>query len=360
MWLTGLGSGLPPFTCALWPQTISVGVEWRLPLFCHIYWLQVYLQCKGKEFDILGLWVDDCYFTCTKGCLVQVKAEIAAKYQATDQGEPQLLLGIKIDHDCSKRSITLSQGEYVHKILSHFGMVDCSPITTLVDPSIHLEPTSNTTCFGHLSTYHSTVGTLLYTAMGTRPDIAYAVQSLSQFSKDPSTEHWTAVKQVFCYLQGKQNLGIMYDTLDGEASVEVTGLSDANWANSPTSRKSISGNIFCLGGGVVSWISKKQPTVTLLSMEAEYMSATLAAKHTLWLHNFFSFLGFPQNGPAYLYLDNKSAIDLAENSSQFHPWSKHIDIQYHFIAEKVKSGAIKVMWCPTDSMTADILTKPLP
>ena len=297
---------------------------------------------------------------CTKGCLVQAKAEIAAKYQATDQGEPQLLLGIKIDHDHSERSITLSQGEYIHKILSRFGMADCSPVTTPADPSVHLEPTSDTNRFAHLSTYRSAVGALLYAAMGTRPDITYAVQSLSQFSKDPSTEHWTAVKRVFCYLQGTQNLGITYDTLDGEATVEVTGLCNANWANCLTSQKSISGNVFRLGGGVVSWISKKQPTVALSSMEVEYMSATLAAKHTLWLSNLFSFLGFPQSEPAYLYLDNKSAIDLAENSSQFHPRSKHIDIRYHFIAEKVKSGAIKVMWCPTDSMTADILTKPLP
>jgi hypothetical protein len=95
-------------------------------------------------------------------------------------------------------------------------------------------------------------------------------------------------------------------------------------------------------------------------MEAEYMSATLATKHALWLSNFFSSLGFPQNNPAYIYMDNKSAIDLAENSSQFHPRSKHIDIRYHFIAEKVRAGAIKTIWCGTDSMMADILTKPLP
>jgi hypothetical protein len=94
-------------------------------------------------------------------------------------------------------------------------------------------------------------------------------------------------------------------------------------------------------------------------MEAEYMSTTLAAKHAIWLNNFFSFLGFPQEEPAYLYMDNKSAIDLAQNSCQFHPRSKHIDIQYHFIAEKVKTGTIKVLWCGTNSMTADILTKPL-
>jgi Reverse transcriptase (RNA-dependent DNA polymerase) len=319
----------------------------------------IYVQREGEEFDILGIWVDNCYFICTKGCLAQVKAEIAAKFEATDQGEPHLLLGIKIDCDHAKGHITISQGEYIHKILAHFNMADCSPAVTLMDTSVKLKPTSDATCFEHPSTYHSTVGALLYAVMGTRPDIAYVVQTLSQFSMDPAVEHWTAVKKVFCYLQGTQKLGIMYDTLGGEATIEVTGLSDADWGNSPISRRLISGNVFLLGGGVISWISKKQTTVALSSMQAEYMSATLVTKHSLWLNSFFSFLRFPQKNPAYLYMDNKSAIDLTKNSSQFHPRSKHIDIRYHFISEKINTGEIKAVWCRTDSMTADILMKPL-
>jgi hypothetical protein len=198
----------------------------------------------------------------------------------------------------------------------------------------------------------------MYAAIGTRPDLAFAVQKLAQFSHMPSNEHWKAVKRVLRYVKGTLDLGIVYSRAD-DPSLTVHGYSDADWASDRIDRKSISGYTFILGGGAIAWSSKKQQTVALSSTEAEYMALTRASQHAIWLRKFFRAAGFPQTDPSLLFLDNRSALDLAYNPES-HDRSKHIDTHHHWIRDTLAADLVTLEWIPTSEMIADTLTKSLP
>ena len=140
---------------------------------------------------------------------------------------------------------------------------------------------------------------------------------------------------------------------------DLVGFADADGA-SQDHRRAISGYVFMVDGGAVSWSSKKQELVTLSTTEAEYVAATHAVKEALWLRRLISDL-FPDglSAPTTLYGDNQSAIALA-HGGQYHSRTKHIDIRYHFIRYIIEAGSIKLIYCPTDEQTADTLTKALP
>ena len=237
-------------------------------------------------------------------------------------------------------------------------MTQSGTTNTPLPTSIQFHVTTDANKFDQPELYRAAIGSLMYAAIGTRPDIAYAIQSLSQFSHNLSSEHWHAVKHLFRYLQGTKDMGIMYDQCGGSATTAISGFSDADWASNEIDRKSISRYTFLMGGGAISWTSKKQSIMALLSMEAEYIAATLATKQIIWLRDFLTALGFTQADPSELHIDNQSAIALAANP-QFHARSKHIDVQFHFIRGVIQREIATIHWCPTDEMTADIFTKSL-
>ena len=194
----------------------------------------------------------------------------------------------------------------------------------------------------------------MYAAVGTRPDIAFAVSMLSQFLDNPAPAHWEAAKRVFRYLNGTKDWGITY----GESREDLVGYTDADGASQPH-RHAILGYAFLIDGGAVSWASKKQEIVTLSTAESEYVAATHAAKEVTWLRSFIGEIFEPLKTPTELNCDNQSAIALAKTGN-YHARTKHIDIRYHYIRFVIKNGTLKLMYCPTDDMTADTLTKALP
>lgn len=190
----------------------------------------------------------------------------------------------------------------------------------------------------------------------------FAVMSLSQFNQRPNTTHWTAVKHVLRYLKGIIEYAITYirceHQINGipDAPDEVQGWSDADWANGSDCR-SISGYIFKLGNGPITWASKKQPTIAISTMEAEYMAMGLATQEILWLRRFFEELGIKQTGPTTLNVDNQPAIDLSKDDGAFHRRAKHIDIKHHFVRNHIGTGDLIVQHVPTTDNLADLFTK---
>ena len=230
-----------------------------------------------------------------------------------------------------------------------------TPVSTPMVPNLTLEKLKEPEI--DATTYQSAVGSLMYAMIGTRPDLAHAVGVLSQFSANPGIAHWTALKRVFRYLRGNGDVSIVFDGKEGKAA--LTGYVDADWAADKNDRRSITGYIFLLCGGAISWSSKKQSSTAQSSTEAEYMAGTHAAKEVAWLRTFLSEIGHTQDSPTSLYIDNQSAIALAKNP-EFHNRTKHIAVHYHFICEKIKDGELAPIYVPTGEQTADILTKGLP
>ena len=176
---------------------------------------------------------------------------------------------------------------------------------------------------------------------------------MARFSDNPGFPHWEAVKRIFCYLKGTRDHWLVY----GEQGPSISGYTDAD-GMSNEDRHAISGFAFLIDGGAVSWSSKRQSIVTLLTAEAEYVAATHAAKEAIWLREFISEVYQPQ-GPMPLHSDSQSAIALARNE-QLHARTKHIDIRFHFIRYVIEAGKIVIDYCPTEDMVADTLTKALP
>jgi hypothetical protein len=170
----------------------------------------------------------------------------------------------------------------------------------------------------------------------------------------PTEEHMDAVRRIFRYVKGTIDFKLV---LGGSMeSMMLKGFSDADWGANDTTRKSISGYCFTLGAGAITWSSKKQKSVALSSTEAEYMALTQAVKEAIWLNRLLEDLDHKASGGVPILVDNQSCIALAKNP-EFHSRTKHIDIQYHFIREKVELGVINLEYCPTKQMVADVLTK---
>uniref|UniRef100_A0AAV1UIR5 Uncharacterized protein n=1 Tax=Peronospora matthiolae TaxID=2874970 RepID=A0AAV1UIR5_9STRA len=164
----------------------------------------------------------------------------------------------------------------------------------------------------------------------------------------------TPLKRVLRYLQATPTLGIRFI---GAGNGKLVGYSDADWAGDIDTRRSTSGYVFVLNNGCISWRSKKQRSVALSSTEAEYMALSEATQEATWLKTFMRDLGEEAGDNALtIYEDNQGAIALAENP-EFHKRTKHIDIRYHFVREKVEKNQVVLQYCPTQDMLADIMTK---
>ncbi|KAJ3474890.1 hypothetical protein NLI96_g12195 [Meripilus lineatus] len=201
--------------------------------------------------------------------------------------------------------------------------------------------------------YSQLIGSLMYAAICTRPDIAYSTSTLAQFMSDPSPTHWEATKRVLRYLKGTKNLVLMF----GGDLTDLTGFTDADWG-SQAHRHSISGSVFMFCGGAISWSSRKQLLIALSSTEAEYIAASDTAHELIWLRNLISEIILPITNSTVLFCDNQSAIRIA-TSSLIKTRTKHIDICYYFIRHVHESGTLTLEYCPTDEMVADIFTKAL-
>jgi len=201
--------------------------------------------------------------------------------------------------------------------------------------------------------YHEAIGSLMYAAVATHPNIAFAVSTLSQCLENPGEAHWQVVKQVFRYLVGTCRHALTY----GAEQHDLLGYTDADGA-SQEHCCAILGYAFLIDGGAVSWMSHKQELVMLSTAEAEYIAAMHAAKECIWLCRLIGEL-FPllltRTTP---HCDNQAALTLAVDNN-YHVCTKHIDIQYHFIRQCIMQKVIDLVYCPTNNMTADILTKAL-
>ena len=302
----------------------------------------------------VAIYVDDLLiFGPNKPAIATLKKNLSDRFHMSDLGPVAYYLGLEVHRDRTNRTIRLSQKTYLDKILLDLNMRDLRGTQLPMDPNLVLEPAPE----GYLAVeslkqrYQSAVGSLMYLMLGTRPDIAFAVSQVSRFAANPTDDHWTAVQRIFRYLKQNSTLGLTYGT------EELLGYTDANWARD-NDRKSTGGYLYKLGGAAISWSSKRQNTIALSSCEAEYMAASEAAKEALWMRRLLNEFGYQGPQQVTIQADNKSAISLAENPMH-HGRTKHIEIRYHFIREKVSEGLIKLTFVPTKEEAADGLTKPL-
>ncbi len=304
---------------------------------------------------IIAIYVDDC-FILGKGKIIEViKNMFNKEFKMKDNGELSGFLGVNVER--KENYLTIDQEFYIENMLKRFNMMDCKTVSTpmAVEPKGEEKSKEEEKKFD-TTIYQSAIGSLIYLSIATRPDISYAVNQAAQAMQSPNEGDWQRVKRIFRYLKGTKSLKLKY-LKNKEKENITTGYSDASYAENRKDRKSTSGYIFLKANGAISWKSKKQPIVSLSSMEAEYIALTSAAKEAMWLQK----LNFEIEEKAeaiLIYEDNQSTIKTASEEI-YNDRSKHIDVRYHFIREKVRNNQIKVEYLPTEDMIADALTKPL-
>jgi hypothetical protein len=323
----------------------------------------VYIKRQGDIITIIALYVDDLLIACNSIAeLGRLKLDLTAQFDTEDLGEASFLLGIDIRRDRAARTISIGQASYVASILERHGMSDCTPVNTpmqhdhkaaLVKPPADHKATDN-----DIRDYQAIVGGVMFAMICTRPDIAFAANTLAQFASNPAPSHQQAIKRVLQYLRGTIDRRITY-TGTGLAGShpELIGYSDADWGGGAGFR-SVTGYAFLLAGGAISWQSKRQKTVALSTVEAEYMATTEAVKEAIWWRSFLSGLGYDTTRPTTLHSDSQGSIALAHNP-EHHARTKHIAIRYHFIREHVADKTIDLTFVGTADMVADLFTKAL-
>ena len=301
------------------------------------------------------VYVDDLVVAGTnQQAIDQLKQSLKKKFKLKELGDLSWCLGIQITRSQSGKQFALSQRKFIDDILKRFNMTECKPVTTPMEPNAKFVKGNPDEVID--VPYRSVIGSLMYLMLGTRPDIAYAVGTLSKFLDCPTQTHWTAAKRVIRYLQGTKDHGLI---MGKEVNDNLTGMVDANWGTDVEDRRSTSGYLFMLMGGLLCWTSKRQSTVALSSTEAEYMALSLATQEAIWLRRLLKELSVEQVEATQVGEDNQGCIALAKNPVQ-HARTKHIDIRHHFVRQALQEKQIVLQYVPTEEMSADLLTKALP
>ncbi|KAJ9544883.1 hypothetical protein OSB04_024590 [Centaurea solstitialis] len=300
----------------------------------------------------LLLYVDDIILTTSSPTLISmVISKLSSEFPMSDLGPLSFFLGIAASR--SKSRLFLSQSSFAQEILARADMVSCNPCSTPTDTKTKLavdgEPVSDPTL------YRSLVGALQYLTF-TRPDIAFAVQQVCLFMHDPRLPHLNALKRILRYLKGTLSHGLH---IKASAVDRLVAYSDAYWAGCPNTRRSTSGFCVYLGDNLVSWSSKRQHVVSRSSAEAEYRGIANVGIEAAWLRNLLLELSCPLSRATVVFCDNVSAMYLASNPVQ-HQRTKHVEIDLHFVRERVAIGHVRVLHVPSAYQYADIFTKGLP
>ncbi|GAU44375.1 hypothetical protein TSUD_243070 [Trifolium subterraneum] len=312
-------------------------------LFIHRY---------DTNFTLLLVYVDDIILTGNAPSFIShLVKQLHEKFALKDLGQLHYFLGIEIKHFCG--GITISQTKYAHDLLKRAHMLGASKINTPIASKPNELPDDNNPV--DATEYRRLCGSLQYLTF-TRPDLTHAVNLVCQHFQNPTQKDLQAVKRILRYIKGTLTHGLRYLN---QSSLNLTAFCDADWAGCPTTRRSTTGFCIYLGSHCISWASKKQPTVSRSSAEAEYKALATTAAELTWLQYLLHDLGISLERRPLIFCDNQSAIHMSHNPV-FHARTKHIAIDYHFIREKVTAGDLRLRYLLTTQQIADVFTKSLP
>ena len=299
---------------------------------------------------IVLLYVDDMIITGSDTAgISELKTSLSSHFEMKDLGNLHYFLGLEVLSDSS--GIYLCQAKYISDLLSKAGITDTKVASTPLEYNLRLTPASGPP-LRDPTLYRQLVGSLVYLTV-TRPDIAHAVHTVSQFMASPCSDHHAAVLRILRYLKGTMFHGLHFSST---SSPILQGYSDADWDGDLTDRRSTTGYCFFLGDSLISWRSKKQSLTARSSTEAEYRALADTTQELLWLRWLLSDMGAPQSDPTPLWCDNTSAIQIAHNDV-FHERTKHIEIDCHFVRQHVVRKTVHLKPISTTDQPADLFTK---
>lgn len=324
----------------------------------------VFVKITDSYHLIMAVHVDDVKaISNSSSALDELVALLKTQFKVKDLGVGSSLLGTVTEH--TPEGIKMSQPGYIRALLQQHDMEDCNPVKTPAVPGLDLGPpaasqddlTSEEKDQLSKLPYASLVMSLLFLAVCTRPDIAVIVSNLSRFLSNYGLEHWQAAKRVLRYLKGTTNRGLLFPT-STVTDVRLRASCDASDGTDGTKFRARSGSFFYVAasGSPVMWNSLLQPVVSLCSNESEYISACRACQDLTWLRFLLEDVGFPQQDPTPLRIDNRGALILSKRPVLTRS-SRHVLRKWHYVREVVEDKRVVLVKCPSSENESDLLTK---
>nr|KAJ0211503.1 hypothetical protein LSAT_V11C400213080 [Lactuca sativa] len=311
----------------------------------------LFIKNKGSDMVLVQIYVDDIIFGSLNEKLSKEFAEIMSqRFEMSMMGKMTFFLGLEVQQQ--KSGISICQSKYISDLLVKYSLSDCKPAFTPVSKTDKIDADPTGTDVNH-SLYRGMIGSLLYLT-ASRPYIMFGTILCARFQANPKESHLMAVKRIFRYLKGTQNLALWYPR---DSAFELFGYTDSDYAGCNLDKKSTSGGCHFLGNRLISWSSKKQTSVAISTAEAEYVAAGRCCAQLLWIQNQLLDYGI-KFSKTPIYCDNTSAIQITQNPIQ-HSKTKHIEIRHHFIRDNVEKGKVVLEHVKTSEQLADIFTKAL-
>jgi hypothetical protein len=317
----------------------------------------LYSRLEGEVRLMVSVHVDDQLIASNcRRTLDEFKKELNDAFECKDQGPISYFLGINVYRDRPNRKMYLSQEHYLNGVIERFG--ESGNPCKIALPS-GWTPTSASDDEHRLASdkpYAQLVGSILYAATITRPDLAYPASVLCRYISKWSLDHWRAAKHLLRYIRGTSDLCLTFDAT-GSKRV-ILGWADADWGGCLDTRRSTTGYVFSTYGGIVAWKSKRQSTVALSTTQAELLASTEAGKQAVWLRDLLDDLrlGLAEGEPVSIRNDNMGAIQLAKHQHSF-KLNKAFDMRAAWLREHQDEGVLKLEHTPTEKNRADLLTK---
>lgn len=315
----------------------------------------LYTKEHGGVKCFVLLYVDDTLIFCSDlKVMATIKKLFSNEFEMTDMGEAGSFLGMQIGRDIKKGTISLSQSRYLEKVLNKFQMQECKSKSTPMEKGLHLDLGEKGKCSNH--PYRELIGCLTYAAVTTRPDLCASVGYFSRYQSCFNEQHFNHAKNILRYIRGTIDMKLVY-TKNHQANTLI-GYSDSDWAGDRNDSKSTSGYVFKLYGNTISWASRKQPTVSKSSTEAEYMALTEAISECEWIKKLLVDLKVKFEDTVAIYEDNTSCIKIAEEPREYKRM-KHLDVKYMFVRDFVQKKKYNLIQISSEDQLADIMTKAL-
>jgi hypothetical protein len=305
---------------------------------------------------LIAVYVDDTLIVGLQSACDEFANLLGCQFHIVNQGQVSSFLGLNVERQHG--TIRLNQVGYIERMAKRFQLENCNPVATPLDHSLSLVKAAPDSPRADQTLYQELAGSLNHLAITSRPDISHAVSKICQFNQDPTITHYYAARRILKYAISTKHFTVKFGGREfNNIGYKIDAYADADWGSNLPDRKSTTGYIFIMFGGPISWTSRKQLTVALSTMEAEYMALSDAARELLAHLNFFLSLSI-EIPPPVLHTDNKAAESIAKREPDYQR-SKHIDIRYHFLRDHYKKGTYSIEHVPSVDQVADILTKSL-
>jgi hypothetical protein len=335
---------------------------WYTKLHAHLVSLgwdvSAYDPCLfyKKGMGVIAVYVDDLLIAAKDVDIMNdLKHGLSKAFEMVDLGPCTEYLKMQVEHTPGR--VHLHQAGYIGQLLRKYNLDALRPVKTPVEPGTELRKATVTIANDEFrSHYQELVGSLNYLATRTRFDISFAFGLVSRYMSNPTSNHLKAVHRIYAYLKATPELGPTF--LQQSSTLTVQAWADSAYADCLDTRRSTGGYVFTLNSAPVSWSSKRQKTVAVSTCEAEYVAASEAAKEAIWIQGLLKELDIPIP-TINLAIDNEAALRLTRNP-EHHERSKHIDVRYHFIRERVQAKELYTVGVKGPDNKADIFTKALP